>query len=390
MPTTVIYGGTFNPIHNGHLSLIEHLMSTGEYDNMLLIPAASPPHKDAPQLADGKHRLAMCRLATAHLGGVRVLDWEVARGGRSYTVDTVKYLRDKYPDDSLCLLIGTDMFLTFDQWREWQLLGSLVKLLVASREQDDIGAIERQVQHFASMGIHSQIIRNPVVVASSTEIRHELAQNGYSSLLPAGVMQYCKEYELYGCFYDLDRLRAIIKPMLKPERYQHSICVEQRAVELAGIHGGNSNKAAAAGILHDICKNMSNHVLLQIVQSCDTITDIDFEAQPQLLHSHAGALYVKQELGIVDSELLDAIRYHTTARVGMSHLEKIIYLADLTSSERDYHDAHHLRRLSDSSLDDGMLYALEYIAERHLPDKGQTPCRDTLEALNEYRNTPKI
>ncbi|MEG0753481.1 MAG: nicotinate-nicotinamide nucleotide adenylyltransferase, partial [Angelakisella sp.] len=117
MADIVIYGGTFNPIHNGHVGVCRYVLEQLGFHKVLLIPAASPPHKDAPELAPGTDRLAICRLAAQLLPNVEVWDWELLRGGRSYTIDTVTYLSQQYPNDRLFLLMGSDMFLTFRQWR---------------------------------------------------------------------------------------------------------------------------------------------------------------------------------------------------------------------------------------------------------------------------------
>lgn len=380
MGKTVLYGGTFNPIHSGHLNLCRFLLGQGSFDRILLTPAAAPPHKDAPELASGGDRLTMCRLAAADLPEVETEDWELARGGKSYTMDTVDYLRKRFPEDSLYLLIGSDMFLTFTQWKDWRRIGEHAILLVASREREDSAALCEQQRLLSKEGITSGLLSNPVMMVSSTEIRQRIAENSDFSGLPTPVADYCKERGLYSKKYDLEALRATVKPLQSPERYHHTLCVEQRAVQLARQYGMNPNKAAAAGILHDICKNLPQDVLLQICQSCDRITGIKFEAVPQLLHAWAGADYLRDRLGITDEDMGNAVRYHTTGRAGMSLLEKILYLADLTSAERDYPQAAQLRALADQSLEEAMLCSLEYIAAT-IP----APGADALAALEQYR-----
>lgn len=382
MANTVIYGGTFNPVHIGHVNLIRHIMACGEYDRLLLIPAASPPHKEAPALAPAQARIEMCRLATADIPNVVIDDWEIKKGGKSYTVDTITYLKKSYPNDSFFLLMGADMYLTFTQWKQWEVIGGKATLLVAPRESDDAKLLQKQWELLSGKGIASRLLHNAVVEISSTAIRAQLAQTGSTRGLTPKVEQYCKEHKLYGQSYNLENLRQTVKPLLLPERYLHSLCVEQEAVRLAEMYGGDANKAAAAGILHDICKNMGGDVLLQLLNGCDTITKtkVDFVRHPQLAHGFAGAEYIRRTLGIADEDLLNAVRYHTTARAGMSLLERIIYVADLTSSERDYPDVERMRDLANSSLDEALLYALEFITQD--PDK----CGDyTIEALREYR-----
>ncbi|MEG1777978.1 MAG: nicotinate-nicotinamide nucleotide adenylyltransferase, partial [Angelakisella sp.] len=118
MADIVIYGGTFNPIHNGHMAVCRYVSGELGAPKILLIPTAAPPHKEAPALAPGEDRLAMCRLAAAELSGAEVLDWELLRGGLSYTIETLRYLSECYSGDRLFLLMGSDMFLTFREWRD--------------------------------------------------------------------------------------------------------------------------------------------------------------------------------------------------------------------------------------------------------------------------------
>ena len=115
-----IFGGTFNPIHNGHVSLAKHYIQALGLDELLVIPTKQPPHKSAPDLAPASARLRLCRLAFAGVPEAVVSDMEIVRSGKSYTVDTVAQLRAMYPHAELYLLVGSDMFLTFSQWRQWQ------------------------------------------------------------------------------------------------------------------------------------------------------------------------------------------------------------------------------------------------------------------------------
>lgn len=138
-----------------------------------------------------------------------------------------------------------------------------------------------------------------------------------------------------------------------------------------------------AGILHDICKNMSQQEQLQWMQKSAIIWDDNLLKQPPVWHGFAGAEYIRQVLGIEDEEIINAVRYHTIARAGMSRLEQIIYLADLTSKERDYPDVDRMRQIAERSLQEGMREALAFAVEnqaaRRLP-----LCKDTCMAYNEY------
>lgn len=179
-----------------------------------------------------------------------------------------------------------------------------------------------------------------------------------------------------------EEMRAAIRPLMSEERYLHSLGVEREAERLARRWGEDPEKAAVAGILHDCCKEMPLPEALQIVGQSAIIPDIDFREQPQLIHGYAAAELLGR-FGVRDREIEDAVRYHTTGRTGMSRLEKIIYLADLTEEGRHYPDVAEMRRLADASLDEAMLYALSYTIGK-LIRRRRTICRDSWQAYNEY------
>ncbi|MEG1875709.1 MAG: nicotinate (nicotinamide) nucleotide adenylyltransferase, partial [Angelakisella sp.] len=218
MARTVLYGGTFNPIHRGHLALCRYLLDSEKFDRILLMPTASPPHKPSPQLAGGQHRLALCRMAVAGLDGITVEDWEIRQGGTSYTVDTLSYLHEKYPSDTFFLLIGSDMFLSFCQWKNWREIAKLATLLVASRTQHDREGLQAQYDLLTAQGVVIQLLENPIVELSSTEVRWEIGNTGRCKEVLPQVLQYCKDYQLYSNKYDLAALRATVQPLESPER----------------------------------------------------------------------------------------------------------------------------------------------------------------------------
>ena len=153
----------------------------------------------------------------------------------------------------------------------------------------------------------------------------------------------------------------LLETRLTPKRYKHSLNVMERAVELARIHGADTDKAELAGLVHDIEKNTTPKILLQTIETSGILlSDADLFS-PQLWHATAGFLYARDVLHIADPDVLNAIRYHTTGRADMSLLEKVVYLADLTSADREYSDVREMRNLADVDLDAAMFYDMQYI-----------------------------
>lgn len=178
----------------------------------------------------------------------------------------------------------------------------------------------------------------------------------------------------------------LARAMLKPERFVHSVNVAQQARMLAEhYHAGPKlcEKAQTAGILHDICKNMSHDEQLHWIAKSGIILDDVIAAQPQVWHGIAASVYIKEELGIEDEDLLNAVRYHTLGRKGMSLLEMIIYLADLTCAERSYPDVDQMRQAVLRSLEEGMYRALAFSLP-NLVQRGQPIAQDSWEAYNYY------
>ena len=154
--------------------------------------------------------------------------------------------------------------------------------------------------------------------------------------------------------------KKLIKSMMSENRYNHCVNVSKEAVKLAKRYGGDEEKAAIAGILHDITKEMPKEEQLQIMLDSGIILDDIQKNAPKLWHGISGSVYIKKHFGIEDEDILNAICYHTTGRAGMSLLEKIIFVADFTSEERTYKGVATMRKKSRKSLEDTMLYGFKF------------------------------
>lgn len=161
-------------------------------------------------------------------------------------------------------------------------------------------------------------------------------------------------------FVGIDDYKKLIKTKMGDYRYTHSVNVSKEAKKLAKIYGADEEKAALAGILHDITKEMPKEEQLQIITDSGIILDVIQKDAPKLWHGISGSVYVKYNLNIDDEDILNAIRYHTTGRAGMSLLEKIIFVADFTSQERTYKGVSTMRKKSRKSLDEAMLYGFKF------------------------------
>lgn len=182
--------------------------------------------------------------------------------------------------------------------------------------------------------------------------------------------------------HNYEKYKEILKGRLNEKRYFHSLCVAEEAKRLAEKYGGDSEKCYLAGLLHDITKNSTHEEHLQIFETFGIILNAIEKNAEKLWHAMSGSLYIKNVLLIEDDELIEAVRYHTTAKSNMSLTAKILYLADFTSRDRDYDDVDEIRRLVDISLTDAMLYALQY-SIKDLTEQGRAIHPDTVRAYNE-------
>lgn len=160
-----------------------------------------------------------------------------------------------------------------------------------------------------------------------------------------------KKYDEY-----LDYLKAT----LDSRRFIHSLNVADECLKLSEIYGYDCDKAYLSGLLHDICKNDSQEKMLQIFNEFDIILDDIQKAQYKLWHSIAGALFIQKKFNITDTEIIDAIRYHTTGRENMTKLDKILYLADFISADRDFDGFEKLREFAYDDLDKAVLQCFKF------------------------------
>ncbi len=193
-----MFGGSFDPVHKDHISLVKVMADTFELDRVYIFPAACNPFKDKTGASD-VHRLEMCRLAFGVDSRFVVSDFEIFRGGKSYTVNTLEFLKSQYPDDQIYLITGADAFITLSKWYEAERIFSIAHILTVVRDDDDIDAIKAKACEYTAFGASCSFIDTPIGEISSTQIR-EMIHNGEdaSLCLTSEVYDYIKENRLYG------------------------------------------------------------------------------------------------------------------------------------------------------------------------------------------------
>ncbi len=382
----VIYGGTFNPPHLGHVEALRSLSESLEPDKILVIPDNIPPHKQlAAGSPDADERLALTRLAFDGADKVEISDMELKRTGKSYSSDTVESLRKLYPDDELMLAMGTDMLLSFETWHSFEYILNSVTLAVFAREGGETDEILHHAAYLKERyGARIVYVRHEPLPMSSSEIRSLLPQRRGDNMLPDAVYARIIRKGDYNARPAFPWLRDRAYACLAPKRIPHVVGCEEEAVKLARRWGESEEDAAEAGILHDITKKLVLSEQLILSEKYGIINDTYETENVKLLHAKTGAALSKDLFGISD-RVYSAIRWHTTGKPDMSLLEKIIYMADYIEPNRDFPGVDELRRLAYENLDKAMILGL-YMSLEDIKSYGTEPYITTVEAYKWYKD----
>ena len=388
-----VYGGSFDPPHLGHLRAAVAAARALSLDELLLMPAGTPPHKRLSGGAvDAAHRAEMTRLTAEQAAlesgiPVKCSRMEIERDGKSYTADTLLALREQRPDDELWLLVGTDMFLTIQDWYRPEAILANAALCAFGRHAADTA--ERFAAHQAYLeerfpGARIETIALPELVEiSSSELRALLPTGGGGQYLLPQVYGYILREHLYGTNLDLKRLtveqlRPVALSYLKAKRVRHVLGVEEEAIRLAEKYGADVEKARFAALLHDATKKLDlDEQLALCARYRIELDDLERRAL-KLLHAKTGAALARDVFG-ADDDVCSAILWHTTGRPNMTLLEKVVYLADYIEPNRDFDGVDTLRKAVYEDLDKGLELGLRMSVEE-LEERGAPVHHDTREA----------
>lgn len=394
-----IYGGTFDPPHLGHMEAARVAMETLSLDRLLIIPDREPPHKDLTvEAASPQQRLAMAALMADGLGPrAEASDLEIRREGKSFTADTVEELHQAFPEDELWLLMGTDMFLTVQNWYQPERIFQYAGVAAFARHEEDTEELFAQQSKFLEETYHARTTVVPlpqVKEIASRDLRRMLASEWTggnvdpAQYLWTPVYGYILREGLFGTKADLKQLsdkhlRAISYAMVKAKRLPHIQGTEETAAALAAFWGVSPEKARRAAILHDCTKYWTLEQHLETCAKYGVELDELECVSVKLLHSKSAAALAQYVFAEPEEECR-AISAHTTGKPGMTTFDKILYLADYMEPTRDFDGVEELRRLVWEDLDRAMILGLEMSIE-DLKEKGATVHPNTWGTLEELR-----
>ena len=180
---------------------------------------------------------------------------------------------------------------------------------------------------------------------------------------------------------NFESYQSAIRTLLGDQRYEHSVCVSRAAAQLASRYGADEKKAETAGILHDIMKDLPREEQRNLMDRYGIrLTEVE-RCAPKLWHAMLGAEYIRRELGVTDPEILQAVRYHTTGRENMTLLDKILFIADFISDDRDYPGVERMREAARNSLEEAMIAGIVFTI-KDLADAKRPIHPDTIAAYN--------
>ena len=382
----LFFGGSFDPVHNGHENILRTALGYKKFDKIIIMPIGSPGHKSSCK-APFAVRKYLVQQAFSDIGvDMEVSDFEGNSFEKSYSYITVDYLKNQYPDSKIHFVIGADSAINMHKWVKWEYLAQNVTYLVFDREEGENPQLEAAVERLKKYSPDTVIIKNTVFPVSSTQVR-SMAATGedISALCDAKVSALIEQYKLYSLdFYEknINTAMLLIPLMLREKRAQHTFNVAKLAVELADMYGVDRQKAQLSALLHDIMKQQPDDIMLHRARQSDIIEKIDRKPMP-VLHGFAAADFARREMGIEDEEILMAIKSHTCGRRYMSDLEKVIYLADMLSEERNFPEKEPLLQLARENLDTAMEQALKD-SINWLKEKGGEIDSDSYEALDYF------
>ena len=342
MPKRVgVFGGSFNPIHNGHLILAEQVREIAGLDRVIFVPAHVSPFKIGADQPSGEDRLEMVRLAIGDAPGMEVSDIEIKREGPSYTYDTLMEFRKELGDDTeIYFILGSDTLIKLEEWKKGPELienFGFISIYRKGESRAEVDAVCARLKvKYPTCNI--RIFESPELEISSSDMRERLRfGQSIRFITPDPVIEYIEARGLYDSL--TRRLGTFVRKRVKPSRFSHTLHVVKKAQELCERYGGDLEKIEIAAIFHDAYRDEGN-----------------------LIHGPLAAEHLEKDWGVTDTDILNAVRYHTTGHAHESKTEIILKMADLLEETRTYKEVAALREALTDDLYSSYLMVMERLA----------------------------
>lgn len=348
-----IYGGTFDPVHNGHISIAKAVKNELGLSKVFFVAAADPPHKHDPSRTPAAVRFKMMKQTLRYKRGLIASDIEIARGGVSYTAETLEQFKKLYPEAELYFIVGADMLANFPTWYRPDRILELSQLTAVQRmgQEEDLKALEKRIETDFGGNIVVTRVCGPDI--SSTEVRRRMLEaKPISDIVPFQTELFIYENMLY-MPDELKQIKEKLAGSLDPERLRHSLLTVREAILLAEKHGLDTEKARLCALVHD-CAKLRGEKLSACMRRVGFVPTADEEQNPYLIHARLGAMTAKAEFSIEDPEILTAIERHTLGSPDMTPFDEVIFLADKLEPTREYRSVASMRKLAYKNLDEAV------------------------------------
>lgn len=336
-----VLGGTFNPIHIGHLHIGQLALNKFDLDMVVFIPAGIVPHKNNSDILLKEHRLKLTEVSIEDNPKFLCWDTEINREKVTYTIDTLREFRKKLGTDvEIYYIIGFDVLNSIHTWQEVERIHEFSKIIAFSRTEDiDVNSKVMELKSKYNLDILIGKIKNLDI--SSTDIRESIKlKEDMRYLLHPLAYKYIKENDLYIPIIETkaDDLIELIKERLKgclsQRRYIHSLGVAKLAKEMAIKSDINEQEAEIAALLHDIGKELSADERKYYIDKYRIPEYIAYGDNRYMLHGIIAYYIGRDEFFINNEDILNSIYFHTSGRTGMTMMERIIFLADKIEPNR--------------------------------------------------------
>ena len=387
-----ILGGAFDPIHQGHIQMAASALYSCRLDRMYIIPSGDGAYKST--FAGKEDRWKMVVTACTQDGRLIPSRFEIDHSSPCYTIHTLQALKKAHPKADLFYVLGADGVLKLHRWHRIEDVLPLCTFLVCPRAGDVLlEAFNAERARLTALGGRFLMIPMPPVSISSTEIRDHLAQGLPTLNLYSPVREYCALKGLYGMPCREPEAENWLNQLftaLNPRRFAHSLSVASYARRLARIHGEDQRLAEQAGLLHDCAKCMPLKEMRRIAVQHSLTNDPTVLSSSALMHSLVGAWVARNDYGMADPQVLEAIAYHNTGHAGMSRLAMCVCLGDSIEPTREsYPLMEQVRLLSELSLERALLMSLEGTAN-YVRSRGKYLHPRTQETITWLKTLPEV
>ncbi len=342
----LIYGGTFDPVHNGHLKLFSSAIKEIKPDSCYVFTAYNSPYKEASQTPYNLRKLMAQKVFAPLHKNIIFDDFEYKKHRKVYTFETLKYVKQKYPKAEIFILVGTDCAADLTNWKNAEYNFKNATFIIGLRP--GFKAIKPAFK--------AHILKGTFPKISSSALRLQIMLNGKTPklILPA-VSKIINSNLLYTL-----HIHKWLKEHLKAPRFNHVLAVAKEAATLANIYGIDAEKAALAGLLHDAGKSLTKDQMVAYAKKHKLkIEDFKELAKyaPALLHSDISAHIANKQFNVQDKSILQAIARHTLGAKDMTIFDKILMIADMCAKGRRPQDIKLIKNALKKSLESGLLAA---------------------------------